>query len=208
MLNDQQLAKLANKLQVPSVISGILDGDEALTDDVHYALHDVISDLSPDEALLCIALAAKKISTLSDTDTQTLPIMRLECDRIIEDYGPLWLAHANENSEKREEETLDSLDMIAEDLEGLTELLEFCSDFVFFEHKTVSELCTILQIQARAHAVIVEEFSRAVAAQSRRAIQDLAKANVAAKASLESEIAALAPANADNVITFPGRRGD
>ena len=208
MLNDQQLAKLANKLQVPSVISEILDGETVLSDDVHYALHDVISDLEPDEALLCIALAAKKISTLSDTDTQTLPIMRLECDRIIEEYGSLWLAHANENAEQRAEETLDSLDIMAEDLEALTELLEFCSDFVFYEHKAVSELCTILQIQARAHAMILEEFSRVVAVQSRHSIEDLINANIVAKASLEKEVAALAPANVGNVIMFPGRRGD
>ena len=123
MLNNQQLAKLTNGLQVPAVISDILDGNSDLSDDVHYALHDVISDLGPDEALLCIALAGRKISTLSDSEVQTLPIMRMECDRIIEEYGALWLAHANENEIAREEKTLELLDVISEDIEGLNELL-------------------------------------------------------------------------------------
>ncbi len=208
MLSNQQLATLCNKLQAPVVISEILDERCALTDEVQYALHEVISDLNPDSAVLCIALAARKIAGMTDSNAQTIPIMRMECDRIIEEYGEILIQAANENEEERGERVLEMLDVISEDLEGLTELLEFCSDFVFYDHKIIAELCSILQIQARAHALITEQFAMAVEAQGRHLIETLVQANTSVQAARENVVEPIA-ANTDNVIMFPFRpKGD
>lgn len=157
MLNKKDSALLTSKLYVPMVVRDILDADGPLADDEQYALHEVISDLQPDSALLCIALAAKQIAAAAAYPSATLKVLEIECERIIDDYAPLWLEHA------RDQHTdsalvFDTLANIPEDLESLSELLEVNSAFFAGHDPKAAELCDILYIQAGAHALIAEEF--------------------------------------------------
>src|SRR5688572_11541683 len=91
MLNDKELATIANRLQVPLIISDILAGECELTDDVHYGLHSVISELQPDSALLSIALGALKIANAYHKASPGLAVLKLQCESIVDDYAAIWL---------------------------------------------------------------------------------------------------------------------
>lgn len=157
MLQAKDLALLSNRLQTPVITSNILGGQEALSDDVRYGLHDLISDQQPDTALLSIALSAKTIATRFKDQSPNLNILSMECDRIIEEYGEIWLQNA-QNQYIDESTVFDVLLNTAEDLEGLAELLDYNHQSLSHINEEASELCDILHVQAKAHALIAEEF--------------------------------------------------
>ncbi len=157
MLNKKDSALLRSKLYVPIVIRDILDASGPLADDEQYALHETISDLQPDSALLCIALAAKQLANCAPYPSATLKVLDIECDRIIDDYAPLWLENTR-NQHMDETLVFDTLANIPEDLESLSELLEVNAAFFSNHDPKAAEICNILFIQAGAHALIAEEF--------------------------------------------------
>lgn len=187
MLTNKEVATLTNKLQVPAVVGDILNGNDTLTDEVQYALHEVISDLQPDSALLAIAVSAAKIAKIYESASPGMRVLRGECLRIIDDYGALWLKNArNENMDG--DSVLDILAHAPEDLEGLAELLELGMVFLKAKDTQAAALCEILYIQAGAHAMIADEF--------------IAVANEAA-ARADTALPAMPALMADNVIPFP-----
>ncbi len=192
MLNDRKLALLNSKLYVPLVIRDILENKETTQDDIHYALHEVISNFQPDAALLCIALSAKHIATRANNSAASLNVLTLECDRIIEDYGYLWLQHA-EHKELDSNILFDTLVHVPEDLESLSELLHINSEFLESANMKAAEILNILKIQADAHMIIAESYIEAIDAQD-------------AETAPLSEKEALIPPTAltNNIIAFPG----
>lgn len=157
MLNQTDLATLINKLEVPVVIGAALDYKKKLQDDVHYALHDMLSDMQPDTALLSIALGVKTIAVRYSGSNSGTEILAMECDRIIHEYGPLWLENARRGHIDNAY-LISILENIPEDLETLSEMIALHLTYAAFDSKAVAELCDILQVQADAHAIIAEEF--------------------------------------------------
>jgi len=152
-INARDYALLITKLELPMAVRDAIEGSRELDDETHLALHEVLSEMKPDTALLAIAVSAKMIAgAYPDTE-----ILTLECDRIIQEYGPVWLENARN-------ETIDSgylvslLDRIPEDLEGLTELIEVNLSYATLDSAAVSDICDIFQIQASAQAIIAEEY--------------------------------------------------
>jgi hypothetical protein len=157
MLTDKDLARLNNTLQIPLIVQDILDGKEALTGDVQYGLHEVLSNYQPDSALLCIALSARRIASRYMHLFTNMAVLRMECDRIIEDYAKLWMDHAR----KRPIDSnmlMDTLSDIPEDLESLAELLNVNMTLLLNKHPDAAGLCETLIIQARAQALIADTF--------------------------------------------------
>lgn len=191
MLNDIELASLANKLQVPMVVSDILDGEGALTEDVKYGLHESISDLQPDSALLAIALGALKISNIYRKASSSMDVMSMEALRIINEYGSIWVKNAN-NQPINGDEAFETLIHITEDLEAMAELLDLNCSFLRAKDADAAKICDILYVQANSHALIAEAFMNA-------ADQMVVNGDV--------PVAATPPqAFTDNVIQFPGTR--
>jgi hypothetical protein len=157
MLNNTQMAGLAARLQVPLIVGDILAGEGALTDEVHYALHEVISDLQPDSALLAIAISTRKITRVYEKASPGIKLLGSECNRIIDEYGEMWLQNA-QNKNIDQDDIYDVLVHTAEDLEMLSELIELNTSFLRAKDSDAYNLCEILSIQAGAHAVIAEEF--------------------------------------------------
>jgi hypothetical protein len=157
MLTNRDIAGLATRLQVPLIVGDIISGKDALTDDAHYALHEIISDLQPDSALLAIALSTCKITGVYKQASPSMKLLHIECQRIINEYGSLWLENAQEQ-QVSPDEAYDVLVHTAEDLESLAELLELNAAFLRSKDEQAHTLCEILYIQAGAHAVIAEEF--------------------------------------------------
>src|SRR5688500_4934971 len=91
-LTDHDLARLHAKFVVPIVVDQILKDEEPLDDIAEHAINEILFELCPDTALLCLAMCARHVAEA----TVNLPISRAlanQCDQIIEEYGPLWLAH-------------------------------------------------------------------------------------------------------------------
>ena len=188
MLSDRELAKLTNTLQVPLVVQDILDGEGALTPDVQYGLHEVLSNYQPDSALLCIALSARKIGNAYLGHCTNMAVMRMEADRMIADYAELWLNHA-EDQNLDDNLVFDTLEQIPEDLEALAELLEINMTTLRLDNdnEDVAGLAEILAVQARSHVLIADTFIE---------LMDQAE-------SPEPQAPVQAAYN-DNVIQFPG----
>jgi hypothetical protein len=193
MLNKKELATIANRLQVPLIISDILAGEGELTDDVHYGLHSVISDLQPDSALICIALGGLKIANAYHVASPGLAVLKIQCESVIDDYAGLWLQNA-ENEDVAEHDALDALSNVSEDLEGLSDLLALAIDSLQSKNPDASALAKILSIQAKAHAVIADELFGALYAEVTGEIDD------------EKIVSVIAGKMNDNVIPFPAKR--
>lgn len=203
MLGNKDLAILTNRLQVPLIISDILNGEGALTDDVFMGLHEILSDDQPDSALLSIALSAKQIATTHQDANASIALLSIECDRIIFEYGQLWLRNA-QSKDLDDNLVFETLVHIPEDLEALNELLEITKLYLTTRDPEAASLCDIMCTQAKAQGMIAETFLESM--------NDLPEENIwGAPANLEQSIApeiaeqALETA-ANNVIQFPTAR--
>lgn len=198
MLNDKDLAILMTQLEVPMVVGAAIEKGSDIQDDIHYALHDLLSEMQPDTALLAIALSAKTIAKAYCGTGSGAEIVTMECDRIIEEYGPLWL----ENSRRgkiNNNYLIGILENIPEDLECMDELIDINLSYAAFDNPAVAEICDILQIQAGAHAIIAEEFLSVM--------EMAAHQNKKCRPSVPKNLSA-ANATADmstgNIVMFPG----
>lgn len=195
MLNNKELATVANRLQVPLIISDIMAGEGELTDDVHYGLHSVISDLQPDSALLAIALGGLAIADTYHKASPGLSVLKIQCESIVDDYAKLWLQNA-ESENVNEHEALDALSCVSEDLEGIAELLDLAYSFLQTKDETAASLSRILSVQAKSHALIADELFGALYTKVTRDIIEMPK--------LPTAIVGKEVAN--NVIPFRQRR--
>ncbi len=187
MLNDKERALLNSRLYVPIVVRDLLETTDDVEDDVHYALHEVISDMQPDSALLAIALAAGQIAAFAAYRSASMKVLNMECERILQEYGLLWLQNA-QNGPIDDFALFETLIHTSEDLEGLAELICHNAAFLRDTDPKAACLCDILQIQAEAHAVIAAEFIEAIEVQENAVCSD---------------IRSVAAVLADNVIPFP-----
>jgi hypothetical protein len=145
----------------------------------------MISDLQPDSALLAIALSAAHIASIYKNAAPSMKIMGMECERIVADYGKMWLRNA-QNKDLDATEILDALVHTPEDLDSLAELLEMNAAILKPVDREGHALCDILFIQCKAQALIAEEF--------------VAAANAALDATMHTGL--YTAANAGNVIPF------
>ena len=156
-LSAQDKAFMVNKLQVPAIIADYLDGQCALNEDDQFTLHEMISDMQPDSALLCIALTAERLASIFASSSPSMQILAMECGRLVEDYAPFWVQNAKAAAVD-EDAVLGLLMHISEDFESLTELLDLNIAFLEAKDKEAASLFHLLSIQARAQALIADEF--------------------------------------------------
>jgi len=157
VMREQDLAKIANRLQVPLIVGDVLNGVEKLNDDVVFGIHEILSDDQPDSALLSIALSAYGIAQNIETQSPSIALLGIECERIISEYGMMWLQNAQSHS-LDENVVFETLVHIPEDLECLSELLEIVKLTAVRERSDIAELCTILWTQASAQGLIAQTF--------------------------------------------------
>lgn len=157
MLNERDLKILDDKLYVPIAVREVLESATSLDADTQFRLHEILSNFQPDSALICIALTAREVLSLQGYPTMAVTALRMECDRIIEDYAPMWLEHANQK--KIDDNVLfETLAQIPDDLADMAELLEITTEGLRSIDARAADILNILRIQAGAHAVIAEEF--------------------------------------------------
>ena len=188
-MNDQDLAYMVNALEVPVAIRDILSDKSAgdISDEMHFALHDAISDMQPDAALLTIALSARHIIFAQGMLTPSLQVLEMECKRLIADYAHLWIEEARTPGSVGDTAILSALMTVPEDLEGMADMLQTASDFMLESEQKAQTLLTILHVQARAHSLIAQSFVEAIEEDKSDDI-----------------IATQLIATSENVIAFPG----
>jgi hypothetical protein len=184
MLKPRDLASVASKLQVPLIVSDILNGTETFSDETEYALHEAISEMQPDSALLCIALCGTRIAGVMKTTATR--VLEMECRKIIDEYALLWLQNA-EGGSVNADEAYETLCGTQEDLEYLAGLFENCTSGLERKSGDAAVLSVIMSVQASAQALIAEAYFEALE-----------------EAVTETVDPALAgPLFTDNVIQFP-----
>lgn len=185
MMNNKDTALMTTKLHVPLLVRDILEGNVSY--DAGYDLHAMISDMQPDAAILTMALSIRQICQSLPQDN-FIPTLNMACDRIINDYGPCWLAHAND----KDVDTIYLMDLLThlpEDFETLSEFIDLVMAYVPEDSATYDILET-LSIQANAHSLIAETFLEAIDDQHKIEMQKLG-------------IPSSFP-QGDNIVAFPG----
>lgn len=150
-LSDNDRTRLRTDFVVPLIIGQMFAGLEPLDDVAEYTIHDIVGDLKPDCGLLCVALCAAEIAS----HYESLPvagILALESERIINEFGRLWLRDKIDAAEIRQ-----SLVHIPEDLEVLADLLDATQAEITDTDITARTLCDMMALQARFHAESAEE---------------------------------------------------
>lgn len=149
-MSDNDIAKLHARFVVPIVIDSMLRDEEALDDIAEYAMNQIIDELRPDTALLCLALCCQRIAPYIN-HLILGKTLQLEADKIVAEYGPLWLAHECGHDNLDESDVLNLLVHIPEDLESIADLLDTVIDSLEEYHSVPAILCDILCVQARIH---------------------------------------------------------
>lgn len=155
-LSKQELASLHAKFVVPLVVQDMLRGVEPLDDVAEYSMHDVIGELQPDTALLCVALCAQNLG--AHLAHLSLGAVLQGCaERIVDEYGPLWVAHEQKKAQMDDLAVANVLVNIPEDLEEMGDLLlALCGELDEEKHAVAAVLCDILAAEAHMHMEFAE----------------------------------------------------
>ncbi len=160
MVSDQQLARMHAHFIVPVVVSDILSRKRAVEDDEKMALHELLSDMQPDSALLAMALATQHMAFYSRNDVIFSNSLSFHADRIINDYGPFWLMHAENDSrlDEYEQELFEMLSEIPNDFGSLIDVLSVARDSIRDQNNPLAVIADIFCKQAEAQQLIAATF--------------------------------------------------
>lgn len=183
-LNEAQIIRLHRELVAPISVHDILAGHDVLDEVAEYTLDVMIAEFQPDTALMCIALCAAHVAEIHAGALPIAGTLGFEAGRIVHEYGPLWLAHADRQLTAADEgRVIDLLEQMPEDLESMADLLDTLRGHMVAGSDS-DKICEILSQNANAFYDYLEN-----QAQEERATMH--------KAMLETlEVR-------DNVITFP-----
>lgn len=151
----EDVARLHAYLVVPVAVADALASAAPLEGETQYGLHVALSEIDPDSALLAIALSAYRIAQDFVGQVPVASALKMEADKIIQDYAPDWLAHYHDHPVQGEA-LYDLLSHVPEDLESLADLLESLQASIRDSLDPAHALCSVLSIQARAHMEIAD----------------------------------------------------
>ncbi len=154
-VSKEDVARLHTYLVVPIAVSDALTSAAPIDGDTQYALHVALSEIDPDSALLAIALSAQRLAIDFCNDIPMAAALKMECEKIIQDYGPEWLAHYHDHP-MMGDDLYDLLMHVPEDLESVADFLEAFQTSLRDTQDPAYILCSILAVQARAHMEIAD----------------------------------------------------
>lgn len=181
-LAKQQRARLCTEFVIPLVAVDMIEGHEALDDVAVFTLHDMIGELAPDAALLCMALTAQQMIACLPEITAAAPL-KMEADKLVDEYAGLWLAHKDSHQPLKDQAVAEQLAYLPEDLEALGDLCAALQTPFARHNQTALTLCNILSVQAHAHSAAAADCLEEAR------LPKLSRASVTAT---------------DNVVVFPG----
>lgn len=152
-LTKEQIEHLHAKLIVPIAINDILNFGLDVEAEMQYGLHEALSEIDPDSALLAIALSAQHIAEHAKASYPIAGALNNEASQIICDYGPEFIRDLKRGS-LPEADFIKILETVPEDLEAMADLLDAVSAEIEDEESSIVIICHLLSIQARAHMEI------------------------------------------------------
>lgn len=209
-LSDMDLAKLHTRFVVPMVVGQMLAGEDELDDVADYTMNGMMSEMQPDGALLTIALSAMHVANaLSHIGMSRM--LRAEAERIVDEYGALWLAHDADPQSVSDSEICAKLPYIPEDLEALAHLFDALLASLSDHESLQARLCDMMAMQAYEHMEQAEcELMEVDLLPPGRQIVAKMQASAAhgPERTLEpiSATVAIISAQTDNIIPFPRSR--
>ena len=148
-LSDKDFARLQTYFVIPLITKQMLDGSEPMDEVAEYTFHEILSEFRPDTALLCISLCAFHVGM--HIETHSAKVLALQAAEMINEYGPLWLAHEAQDPDLNNEDIREALTFIPEDIEAMSEMIDMT--LAECEDRTTVEgiLLDILSLQAGMH---------------------------------------------------------
>jgi len=149
MTNEQKQnkARIKNNLQMPLIIRDLMITGLRLENDVQYSLHELMSNMQPQDALLCAAFTTEEIVDIEDITSTDLTFLKEEYTRIITRY-----TGANHiDSEK------DKIHTLIEDIEGFLDTMSLCHMSFEITNPKAAKFFDIIITQLQAHLVITDE---------------------------------------------------
>lgn len=153
-LSMEDFSRLQANLVVPLIVGDIMIGAEPLDEEARYALHDALSEIDPDSALLAIALSAQHVAARYIGSIPVAVAVKFEAEKMLQEYGPEWLANYY-GGPVDEANLFEMLQTLPEDLEGIADLLDAMRASIIHD-MAAKDLCEILSIQARAHMEVAD----------------------------------------------------
>jgi hypothetical protein len=124
-LTEKEIIRLHRELVAPVAVHEIMAGRDQLDETAQYTLDVMIAEFQPDTALLCIALCAAHVAQLHAVRLPIAGSLGFEASRIVHEYGPLWLMHADRRlTAAHESRVIDLLEQMPEDFEALADLMD------------------------------------------------------------------------------------
>ena len=154
-MNAQKFAYLLNQLQAPIIVDDILRGQEALTDEAHYALSDMLSEFTPVAATMAIAQSLVHISAPYLEASPGMQVAHTVCQSMVQDYGPAFIDQSL-SSEDNAACAHDTFSSVIDDLEHLDELLSLVTAFLQSKDPVSLKICSLLKASAISHRLIAE----------------------------------------------------
>lgn len=154
-MTPQDMALMTTRLQLPAVVDDILAGKTPLSEDMTYSLHELISNMPPDMALLAMSVAGQKILAQSASDSPDIRNFERQSQNVIAGLGAEWMNMTENPDEYAHLDTSDILEYIPEDLEALSDFANTAADYF---QDVPTRLLNIFKIQARTQAMIADAF--------------------------------------------------
>jgi len=196
--SDKQLALLKNRLQMPLIVRELLSAGKMASDEETYAMHDMLSEFSTEDSLLCGAFVMKEIADLGNVRPDDMAFLHMECERLIERYSARDDL-ASENPELWSDTQINMLDNMAEDLECFLDLMALCKLSYEIIAPCVASVLDILDAQLQSQLIIIDEVISMHQAQTPKQVNEAPRTNAATN----TIIAAQFGASGDNIIPFP-----
>ena len=179
---EQDLARVKNNLQMPLIVRDLMITGLSPENDAIYALHDIMSNMQPDDALLCAAFTIEEIANAEGIISTEISFLQTECARIIERYTKTSGRTGNQK---------DKMHTLVEDIEDFLDITSLCNMSFEITNQKAANLLDIIMTQLQAHLVIADEVVSMLEAQEEKGI-------------FIPPAHAISGMEAANIIMFPG----
>ncbi len=161
-LSDKDIALLYTQLELPIVVGDALADGHAFAADEEYAFHEALSDMQPDTALLCMALAAEQIFLHMPSDIPEGVNMLMESERIVAHYGGLWLMRMRQDAPVPEEFIIEALKNLPDDFTRLKDTMAELEICLPESAELASQLIGVMQVQIEAQRMVACSYLEAL----------------------------------------------
>ena len=155
-LNSSEIAGLHLKFTLPLATGDVLTGHEAFDDVTEYTMEEMLAEMQPDTALLCLSLCAQNIAQ-AHPGVPVAAVLGSEAQKYVEHYGPVWLAYDRGDLQITDAQAREILATVPEDLEALGDLILAVAGSVSAKSPVSAKLCEMLGSNALMHSELAEE---------------------------------------------------